>query len=162
MLCRPMKNTISGNEAKGFMKIIVDADSDTVIGVHMIGPECAEILQVGCFDQGLWRCIESSKLIWSIGKDLPRWQSRLQVPLSFSANCFFRAITSDKQRGYLTASEWACQCDNLEPEVTVMQKQPADEAKELAVESRAWLESGISNLLVVFFPPEVQKLTRWK
>lgn len=28
------------------MKIIVDADSDTVIGVHMIGPESAEILQV--------------------------------------------------------------------------------------------------------------------
>ena len=43
---RPMKNTISGNEARGFMKIIVDADTDTVIGVHMIGPESAEILQV--------------------------------------------------------------------------------------------------------------------
>ena len=41
-----MKNTISGNEARGFMKIIVDADTDTVIGVHMIGPESAEILQV--------------------------------------------------------------------------------------------------------------------
>ena len=41
-----MKNTISGNEARGFMKIIVDADTDTVIGIHMIGPESAEILQV--------------------------------------------------------------------------------------------------------------------
>ncbi len=43
--CRPMKNTISGNEARGFMKILVDAKTDTVIGVHMIGPDCAEIMQ---------------------------------------------------------------------------------------------------------------------
>ncbi len=41
-----MKNTISGNEARGFMKILVDAKTDTVIGVHMIGPDCAEIMQV--------------------------------------------------------------------------------------------------------------------
>ncbi len=40
-----MKNTISGNEARGFMKILVDAKTDTVIGVHMIGPDCAEIMQ---------------------------------------------------------------------------------------------------------------------
>ena len=39
--CRPMKNTISGNEGRGFMKILVDAKTDTVIGVHMIGPDCA-------------------------------------------------------------------------------------------------------------------------
>ncbi|KAL0024238.1 hypothetical protein WJX77_010882 [Trebouxia sp. C0004] len=42
---KPMKNTISGNEARGFMKILVDAKTDTVIGVHMIGPDCAEIMQ---------------------------------------------------------------------------------------------------------------------
>ena len=41
-----MKNTISGNEGRGFMKILVDAKTDTVIGVHMIGPDCAEIMQV--------------------------------------------------------------------------------------------------------------------
>ena len=41
-----MKNTLSGNEARGFMKILVDAKTDTVIGVHMIGPDCAEIMQV--------------------------------------------------------------------------------------------------------------------
>lgn len=41
-----MKNTISGNEARGFMKILVDAKTDKVIGVHMIGPDCAEIMQV--------------------------------------------------------------------------------------------------------------------
>ncbi|KAL3151737.1 hypothetical protein ABBQ38_012716 [Trebouxia sp. C0009 RCD-2024] len=42
---KPMKNTISGNEGRGFMKILVDAKTDTVIGVHMIGPDCAEIMQ---------------------------------------------------------------------------------------------------------------------
>ena len=45
-LCRPMKNTISGNEMRGFMKILVDVKTDKVIGVHMIGPDCAEIMQV--------------------------------------------------------------------------------------------------------------------
>ena len=47
-----MKNTISGNEARGFMKILVDAKSDTVIGVHMIGPDCAEIMQVQSSSRG--------------------------------------------------------------------------------------------------------------
>ena len=44
-----MKNTLSGNEARGFMKILVDAKTDKVIGVHMIGPDCAEIMQVSYF-----------------------------------------------------------------------------------------------------------------
>lgn len=41
-----MKNTLSGNQGKGFMKIIVASDTDTVVGVHLIGPETAEIIQV--------------------------------------------------------------------------------------------------------------------
>lgn len=44
-----MKNTISGNEGRGFMKLIVDADTDRVLGVHLIGPECAEIIQARPF-----------------------------------------------------------------------------------------------------------------
>ncbi len=46
--CRPMKNTLSGNEGRGFMKILVASDTDTVVGVHLIGPETAEIIQVRC------------------------------------------------------------------------------------------------------------------
>ena len=46
MGCRPMKNTLSGNEGRGFMKILVASDTDTVVGVHLIGPETAEIIQV--------------------------------------------------------------------------------------------------------------------
>mmetsp|Transcript_33708 Transcript_33708/g.56613 ORF Transcript_33708/g.56613 Transcript_33708/m.56613 type:complete len:551 (-) Transcript_33708:486-2138(-) len=42
---RPMKNTISGNEGKMFMKMIVDVATDKVVGVHIVGGDAAEILQ---------------------------------------------------------------------------------------------------------------------
>jgi Pyridine nucleotide-disulphide oxidoreductase, dimerisation domain len=42
-----MKNTISGNEGRTFMKLVVAAESQRVVGVHMVGPDCAEIMQVG-------------------------------------------------------------------------------------------------------------------
>ena len=45
-VCRPMKATIGGGQGKAFMKLIVETGQDKVVGVHMIGPECAEIMQV--------------------------------------------------------------------------------------------------------------------
>ena len=42
---RPMKNTISGSELKMMMKLIVDHDTDKVIGVHIVGPDAGEMLQ---------------------------------------------------------------------------------------------------------------------
>ena len=42
---RPMRNTISGAEGRTFMKLIVAADTDKVVGAHMVGPDSAEILQ---------------------------------------------------------------------------------------------------------------------
>jgi len=42
---RPMRNTISGSEGRTFMKLIVAADSLKVVGVHMVGPDSAEIMQ---------------------------------------------------------------------------------------------------------------------
>ncbi|CAM6085074.1 unnamed protein product [Calypogeia fissa] len=41
----PMKNTISGRQEKVFIKMIVDAVSDKVLGVGMCGPDAAEIIQ---------------------------------------------------------------------------------------------------------------------
>ncbi|MCO5562437.1 hypothetical protein L7F22_016065 [Adiantum nelumboides] len=41
----PMKNTISGRQEKTLMKLIVDADTDKVLGVSMCGPDSPEILQ---------------------------------------------------------------------------------------------------------------------
>ena len=42
---RAMKNTISGRSEKTFMKLIVNADTDQVLGAHMMGPDCGEIMQ---------------------------------------------------------------------------------------------------------------------
>jgi len=41
----PMKNTISGRQEKTLMKLIVDAETDKVIGASMCGPDAAEIMQ---------------------------------------------------------------------------------------------------------------------
>lgn len=42
---RPMRNTLAGNAEQSFMKLLVDQDSDRVLGVHMIGPDAGEIIQ---------------------------------------------------------------------------------------------------------------------
>ncbi|KAI7845496.1 hypothetical protein COHA_001042 [Chlorella ohadii] len=42
---RPMRNTISGNAGRTFMKLLVAADTDVVVGCHMVGPDAAEIMQ---------------------------------------------------------------------------------------------------------------------
>ena len=42
---RAMKNTLSGRAEQTYMKLIVDAKSDKILGVHMVGPDSAEIMQ---------------------------------------------------------------------------------------------------------------------
>ena len=42
---RAMKNTLSGRPEKTYMKLIVDADTQKILGVHMVGPDAAEIMQ---------------------------------------------------------------------------------------------------------------------
>jgi glutathione reductase (NADPH) len=42
---RPMKYTLSGREQRTFMKLVVDAASDRVVGVHMVGDDAAELVQ---------------------------------------------------------------------------------------------------------------------
>ncbi|KAF3792211.1 Glutathione reductase [Nymphaea thermarum] len=41
----PMKNTISGRQERTIMKLIVDAETDKVIGASMCGPDAPEIMQ---------------------------------------------------------------------------------------------------------------------
>lgn len=43
---RPMKHTLSGSDEKMFMKLLVDADSDRVVGCHILGPDSGELAQV--------------------------------------------------------------------------------------------------------------------
>ncbi|ANI14982.1 glutathione-disulfide reductase [Pseudomonas citronellolis] len=42
---RALKLTLTESQEKNLMKLIVDADSDQVLGCHMVGPEAGEILQ---------------------------------------------------------------------------------------------------------------------
>jgi len=41
----PMKFTLSGRNEKALMKILVDGETDRVIGLHVVGPEAAEMVQ---------------------------------------------------------------------------------------------------------------------
>jgi glutathione reductase (NADPH) len=41
----PMKISLAGRVEKAFMKLIVDVDTDKVVGCHMVGPDSAEIMQ---------------------------------------------------------------------------------------------------------------------
>ncbi|KAJ0966518.1 hypothetical protein J5N97_023435 [Dioscorea zingiberensis] len=41
----PMKNTISGRQEKTVMKLLVDSETDKVIGASMCGPDAPEIMQ---------------------------------------------------------------------------------------------------------------------
>jgi glutathione reductase (NADPH) len=42
---RPMKNVLANRHERALYKMIVDAATDKVIGLHMIGPDAPEILQ---------------------------------------------------------------------------------------------------------------------
>ena len=42
---RPMKNVLAGRNERSLYKLIVDEESDKVVGLHMIGPDAPEILQ---------------------------------------------------------------------------------------------------------------------
>jgi glutathione reductase (NADPH) len=42
---KPMKHTLTGSDERCFMKLVVDAASDRVLGVHVVGAEAGEIVQ---------------------------------------------------------------------------------------------------------------------
>lgn len=41
----PMKHTLSGLDEKTLMKMVVRAENDKVLGIHMVGPDAGEIIQ---------------------------------------------------------------------------------------------------------------------
>ena len=43
---RPMKATLSGRDEKTLMKIVVDGDTDRVLGVHVLGHDAGEMAQL--------------------------------------------------------------------------------------------------------------------
>ncbi len=42
---RPMKDMLTGDEERVLMKIVVRAENDRVVGVHIVGPDAPEIIQ---------------------------------------------------------------------------------------------------------------------
>lgn len=42
---KALKHTLSGSSERCLMKMIVDADTDRVLGIHMVGPDAGEIIQ---------------------------------------------------------------------------------------------------------------------
>ncbi len=42
---RPMKATLPGRDTRTFMKLVVDAASDRVVGCHIVGPDAGEMIQ---------------------------------------------------------------------------------------------------------------------
>jgi glutathione reductase (NADPH) len=42
---RPMMHSLSGRDERSMMKLVVDRESDRVLGVHMVGPDAGEIIQ---------------------------------------------------------------------------------------------------------------------
>jgi glutathione reductase (NADPH) len=43
---RPMQATLSGRDERVYMKLVVDADSDRVVGAHIFGHEAGEMIQL--------------------------------------------------------------------------------------------------------------------
>jgi glutathione reductase (NADPH) len=42
---RPLRHTLSGSDERAFMKLVVDDATDVVLGVHMVAPDAAEVVQ---------------------------------------------------------------------------------------------------------------------
>jgi glutathione reductase (NADPH) len=43
---RPMKLILAGNEQRTLMKLVIDANTDCVLGVHIAGPDAPEMIQL--------------------------------------------------------------------------------------------------------------------
>jgi glutathione reductase (NADPH) len=42
---RPMKNVLADRDERALYKMVCDGETDRVLGIHMIGPDCPEIIQ---------------------------------------------------------------------------------------------------------------------
>jgi glutathione reductase (NADPH) len=42
---KPLKHTLSGSGERTLMKLVVDAKSDRVVGLHMVGADAGEVVQ---------------------------------------------------------------------------------------------------------------------
>ena len=50
---RPLRETLAGGQTRVLMKLVVDADSERVLGAHMLGPEAGEMIQLLAIPLGM-------------------------------------------------------------------------------------------------------------
>jgi len=50
---RPMRNTLAGRDERTLMKLVVDRESSRVLGVHVLGPDAGEIIQMAGIALGM-------------------------------------------------------------------------------------------------------------
>ncbi|WP_018000372.1 glutathione-disulfide reductase [Paracoccus sp. N5] len=50
---RPMRSLFAGSDARATMKLIVDAETDKVLGCHIFGPEAGEMIQMVAIPMGM-------------------------------------------------------------------------------------------------------------
>ncbi|WP_323010088.1 glutathione-disulfide reductase [Paracoccus sp. (in: a-proteobacteria)] len=50
---RPMRSLFAGSDARAAMKLIVDAETDKVLGCHIFGPEAGEMIQMVAIPMGM-------------------------------------------------------------------------------------------------------------
>ena len=43
---RPLKMTLAGRDTRAFFKLVVDGESDRVVGCHIVGPDAGEMIQL--------------------------------------------------------------------------------------------------------------------
>jgi len=43
---RPMKYAFAGKDERALVKLVVEPDSDRILGVHVVGPDAPEIIQM--------------------------------------------------------------------------------------------------------------------
>jgi glutathione reductase (NADPH) len=50
---RPLKATLSGRQSRVFMKLVVEQGSEKVLGVHIVGPDAGEMIQLAAITVGM-------------------------------------------------------------------------------------------------------------
>jgi glutathione reductase (NADPH) len=43
---RPMKMSLAGRDTRAFFKLVVDGESDQLVGCHIVGPDAGEMIQL--------------------------------------------------------------------------------------------------------------------
>jgi glutathione reductase (NADPH) len=46
MSFRPLKMTLAGRDTRAFFKLVVDGESDQLVGCHIVGPDASEMIQL--------------------------------------------------------------------------------------------------------------------